>query len=109
MNHTIAILFLITAAVADAAVSIHVSPTGNDSNPGTSDKPLATLAAAQTLARQSVGHEAVTVLLHGGTYHLQDALRFTAQDSGTKEYPVTYAAVPGETPVVSGAKLLQLK
>ncbi len=35
LTFTIVTLFLITAFVADAAVSIHVSPTGNDSNPGT--------------------------------------------------------------------------
>jgi hypothetical protein len=109
MKHAINILFLVTAVVADAAVTLHVSPAGNDANPGTSNKPLATLAAAQAQARQSVGREAVTVLLHAGTYHLPDALRFTAQDSGTKEFPVSYEAAPGEAPVISGAKLLQLK
>ncbi len=51
MKKAISILVLLTAVVADAAVSIHVSPSGNDANPGTSDEPLATLTAAQTQAR----------------------------------------------------------
>ena len=33
------------------ATVIHVAPTGNDTNPGTMDKPLATLYAAQQKVR----------------------------------------------------------
>lgn len=97
-----------TAVAADAAVTIHVSPTGNDTNPGTANKPLATLTAAQQRVRQSAGRNAVTVLVHGGTYYLPDALRFAALDSGTKEFPVVYSAAPGETPVISGGSRLAL-
>lgn len=108
MKQVIAILLLVSAIVAEAAVAIHVSPSGKDANPGTSAKPLATLTAAQQQARQSAGREAVTVLLHGGTYYLPDALHFTVQDSGTKEFPVIYSAAPGETPVISGGSQLAL-
>lgn len=108
MKRVIAILLLLSAVVADAAVTIHVSPLGNDTNPGTVAKPLATLSAAQKQARRWAGREAVTVLIHGGTYYLPEALRFTALDSGTEKFPVNYAAAPGETPVISGGSKLTL-
>ena len=88
--------------------AIHVSPTGNDANPGTATKPLATLAAAQRATRSSAGREPVTVLLHAGIYYLPDTVRFTAADSGTAAAPVLYAAAPGEQPVLSGGVRLTL-
>lgn len=104
----IAILLLVSAVVADAAVTIHVSPAGDDANPGTAAKPLATLAAAQQQARQSAGREAVNVTINDGTYYLPEALRFSSLDSGTDKYPVIYSAAPGETPVISGGSKLAL-
>ncbi len=87
---------------------IHVSPSGDDGNRGTAGKPVATLAAAQKLARSVAGREPVTVWLHGGTYYLPDCLVFTAADSGTKRHPVVYSAARGEQPVLSGGMRLTL-
>ncbi len=92
------------------AVEIHVSPQGGDDNsPGTVVRPLATLTAAQTLARKSARHEPVTVVLHAGTFYLADTLRFTVADSGTARFPVSYTAAPGESPVISGGERLALQ
>jgi hypothetical protein len=104
----IATLLLVCVIVANAAVMVHVSPAGDDANPGTAAKPLATLAAAQKQARQSAGRETVNVVIHGGTYYLPEALRFTSLDSGTKQFPVIYSAALGETPVISGGSKLAL-
>jgi len=90
------------------AVEIHVSPAGDDGNPGTARRPLATLAAAQRMARPFAGHRPVTVWLHAGVYYLSETLRFTAADSGTQKRPVIYAAAPGEIPVISGGQPLKL-
>ena len=46
--------------------------------------------------------------LRGGTYYLPQTLIFTPEDSGTKKTPVTYAAFPGEEPVISGGVRLRL-
>ena len=46
--------------------------------------------------------------LRGGTYYLPQTLAFTPEDSGTKKTPVTYAAFPGEEPVISGGTRLRL-
>ncbi len=97
-------VLLLTCLAALNAAEIHVSPTGNDSNPGTAAKPLASMTAAQVMARASAGHGAVNVLIHKGVYYLPGTLRFTAEDSGC-----SYAAAPGESVVISGGMRLDLK
>src|ERR1035437_9114282 len=75
-----------------------VSPAGNDSNPGTLEKPFATLQRAQQATRQKRGN----VFLRGGTYYLPAPLVFTAQDSGTKDAPGIFQSYRGEKAVISG-------
>ena len=106
----IALAALMASLLAPAAAgfTLHLSPSGNDLNPGTPEKPLATLAAAQRAARKAVGREPVTILLHAGIYYLPETLHFTAEDSGTAKAPVVYAAAAGEQPVISGGTQLQL-
>src|SRR3989454_12774506 len=91
----------VTWAVIAPAADIYVSPAGRDSNSGAKARPLASLAAAQRLARSRKSSGAVTVWLRGGTYYLPQTLVFSPEDSGTKKAPVTYAAFPGEEPVIS--------
>lgn len=81
-----------------AAQSYFVSPAGNDANPGTLDKPFATLQRAQHTVRQKRGN----VFMRGGTYYLPETLVFTAEDSGAKDAPVIYQAYKNEQPVLSG-------
>ena len=102
-------LFSLVATGLLQGATLHVSTTGNDADPGTAEKPFATVARARTEARLVAGREAVTVLLHGGTHRLTTPLVFTSADSGTGETPVTYEAAPGETPVISGGVALKLE
>ena len=104
-------LLLLALVVGPVALAreIHVSPTSDDANSGTARKPLASLTAAQKLARARAGREPVTVRLHGGIYYLPETLRFTVADSGTEKNPVVYASVPGETVVLSGGARLALQ
>jgi hypothetical protein len=90
------------------AADIYVSPAGRDSNSGAKARPLASLAAAQRVARSWKSAGPVTVWLRGGTYYLPQTLVFTPEDSGTGKSPVTYAAFPGEEPVISGGIRLRL-
>jgi hypothetical protein len=90
------------------AADIYVSPAGRDSNSGAKARPLASLAAAQRVARSRKSAGSVTVWLRGGTYYLPQTLVFTPEDSGTGKSPVTYAAFPGEEPVISGGIRLRL-
>lgn len=92
-----------------AAREIHVSTTGNDANPGTQSKPLATLAAAQKHVRvaiKSAAKEPLYVVIGGGTYFLNQPLALTPEDSGTAENPIVWRAAKGETVVLSGGRAI---
>ncbi|MGH9773284.1 MAG: right-handed parallel beta-helix repeat-containing protein, partial [Candidatus Acidiferrales bacterium] len=95
-----------------------VSPEGNDRWPGKLDHPNArrtdgpfrTLERARDAVRglKAAGLLAhpVTVYLRGGVYPLQAPLVFTPEDSGTSKAPITYEAYPGETPILSGGRVI---
>jgi len=114
------------AKQAEDAV-IYVSPDGNDRwsgrypepNARGTDGPLASPRAAQQAVRRLKGRGAldrgVRVVLRGGTYFLRAPLVFGPADSGEPEadkhstgisprHLVTYAAFPGERPVLSGGR-----
>ena len=81
---------------AAAASTYVVAPSGNDSNPGTEALPWRTIQkAAATLQAGD------TVLVRAGTY----AERVIPQASGAAGQPITYAAYPGESPVLDGTGL----
>ncbi|MFA5206366.1 MAG: right-handed parallel beta-helix repeat-containing protein, partial [Lentisphaeria bacterium] len=98
------------------SVTLYVSPCGRDSWSGLlpepaadgSDGPLATpagaLAALRRGRREGPAAGPCSVLLRAGTYHLEEPLAFTAEDSGTAEAPVTFAAFAGERAVLSGGR-----
>jgi len=89
---------------AAAAAEFYVAPDGNDDGPGCEARPWATLAGARDgvrayRARHGAGD--VTVHLRGGTYRLSDTVVFSREDSGGRKGRTTYAACPGERPVLS--------
>jgi hypothetical protein len=88
------------------ATEIYVSPKGSDANPGTIEKPVASVTRAQELARTARSSGPVTVSLREGTHYLKAPLVFTDADSGTSAAPVSYQAYEGEKPVLSGGRLL---
>ncbi len=90
-----------------------VSPDGDDAwngvlpapNAARSNGPFATLQRAQQAVRERVRQglsSDVTVLIRAGVYYLPQGLTFTPEDSGTDEHGITYAAYPGEHPVLIG-------
>jgi len=48
----------------------------------------------------------VAVQLRGGKYYVTAPVVFGPQDSGTEQYPITYAAFPGEKPELIGGRPL---
>src|ERR1017187_6622584 len=94
---------LVVFAISCFAQPYYVAPVGNDANPGTPEKPFATLQRAQGAVRQKHGD----VFLRGGTYYLPATLVFTAEDSGTKDAPVVFQNYQGEQPVISGGVRLE--
>ena len=87
----------------------HVAITGDNENPGTEDKPVATIKQARDLVRQLIASgltSDVQVLIHGGTYYLSETLTLDHRDSGTKLHSITYAAYPGDKVTISGGRAI---
>lgn len=81
----------------------YVSTDGSDANPGSVDRPFATIEKARDEIRQIIAAGAlpaggITVCVKGGEYHLESLL-FDSRDSGLEGSPVTYRAY-GDAPVV---------
>jgi hypothetical protein len=97
-----ALLPLLAPAQA-APPEVWVSPKGDDANPGVAGKPVATLARALALTRELRTPEAKTarIVLRGGVYRLAETLTLGPEDSG-----LIIEAAPGETPVVSGGRVV---
>ena len=89
------------------AADYFVAPNGSDADPGTLERPFATLQRAQQAARQARGREPTTVFLREGTYYLPETLVFTAGDAGTQAAPVAYQAYQKEQAVISGGVRLR--
>jgi hypothetical protein len=88
----------------DDVFALYVSPDGDDADPGTREEPFATVERARDVLRGRNGQmdENVIVYLRGGTYPRTDPFVLESQDSGTNGFTITYAAYPGERPVISG-------
>ncbi len=116
--HSALCILLLAAAGAHAAAgtaALYVAANGSDRwsgtlekpNAGKTDGPFATLTRARDAVRavrKAQPENDVVVLLRGGTYRIAQAIEFTPADSGRPGGSVTYAAYPGEKPVVSGGR-----
>ncbi len=83
-------------------VELYVSPMGDDSDDGSLEQPLRTFEGARDRVRtlrDGAGH--IIVYFRDGEYVLDETLVFGTGDSGTQAQVITYAAYPGEKPVVS--------
>jgi hypothetical protein len=114
----LSVFFMLPVALLQGAdsrgVDFYVSPHGKDHWSGVfaepkadgSDGPLATLEAARVAVRRKKERDPhpqpMTVLLRGGIYPTTKPIVFSPEDSGSAEAPITYAAYPGEKPVLSG-------
>ena len=82
-----------------------VASHGSDGNSGTRAKPFATITKAKDAVREALeknGIADITVWISGGTYHIESPLLFNPEDSGNDTTRITYRALPGHTPVISG-------
>ncbi|MET7466478.1 right-handed parallel beta-helix repeat-containing protein [Nonomuraea sp. NPDC005501] len=91
---------------------IFVAPGGDDSGPGTRERPFATLDKARLAARAATGQ--VLVQLRAGTYTLAEPLELTAADSGRDGDRVVYQAHGYGTPdqeevVLSGGRRVAVR
>lgn len=102
-------IFLLVLLIGSDAIghTIYVSPDGSDANPGTFQRPFATIEGARDEIRQlkkkgSVPQGQVTVWLREGIYPVHKMLKLESQDSGTMESPIVYRAMPNEKVYLNG-------
>jgi hypothetical protein len=78
------------------AVQYFVAPLGSDANPGTREKPFASLEKARDAIRALKAKGAlpgpVCVRLLPGEYPVERTIELTAADSGTEAAPIVYRA-----------------
>jgi hypothetical protein len=101
------------------ALVFYVAPNGNDAWSGTqpaanaagTDGPFRSVGRARDVLRERrrAGEPPAptTVYVRGGVYELEEALRLGAEDSGTPQAPVVYAAYLAEKPILSGGTRLR--
>ena len=112
-------LFVFPIGATEAGERVlYVSPKGNDAwsgalqvpNAARTDGPLASPRGARNALRKLRRHKKLTapvrVEFADGTYRLARTVLFKAEDSGEKEFPITYAAAPGAKPVISGGRVI---
>ena len=112
---TVGLLILTAAQVSaqDSSADFYVATNGADSNPGTLDKPFATLTRAKSAvrdAKEMKSDKDYLIYIRAGYYHLAEPVDFDVEDSAQAGYHITYAgfpqggvpAYPGHTPIISG-------
>ena len=88
------------------AQTIYLAPDGNDRNPGTMEKPLASLRGARDRLRElrqgRVPEDTMRVIIKAGVYRMEEPFVLKQEDSGSDNFPVIYQAAEGAKPVFSG-------
>ncbi|NQX01126.1 hypothetical protein HQ447_10725, partial [bacterium] len=101
------------ASAKDHALSLFVSPTGDDARDGLSEAgAFASIARARDEIRKikagtGLPQGGVRVEILGGNYVLSESLEFTGTDSGTSTAPVTYQSSGSQNVLLLGGRVLQ--
>ena len=86
------LLLLLAAATAAGAETLYVSPSGDDSNPGTRERPLRSLRGARDRVRalKDRTKEDIVVLFAAGKYFADRTIRFGKEDSARPGARIIY-------------------
>ena len=112
----ISLVGLSSALAANEAQAVnnafYVATEGDDANPGTLNKPFASLAKARDQIRrwkraEGLPDGGVTVWIRGGSYRVEDTFELTQEDSGAKDSPVIYRAYQNEAVHLTGGERLK--
>jgi GH18 family chitinase len=111
MSRIFYLVALIATQTIFASTEFFVSTTGNDANPGTVLKPLATLEHARDAIRQlklsnPSSKDEMVVWLRGGDYIRTNTLELNTVDSGTSASPITWRPYQNETVRLLGGGVL---
>lgn len=82
---------------------VYIAPNGDDiSGDGSLENPFGTLGKARDFIKENNISGNVTVYLRGGIYTVTKTVTFDESHSAASGCTVTYAAYPGEVPIISG-------
>ena len=98
---------LLAACLTTFAADVYVLPTGNDRNPGTRDKPLATLEAARDAVRAQIarGEKAnITVFIGPGNYFVEKPIVLDDRDGAPDGVTITYRGAPNLATRIYGGR-----
>ncbi|HQK94500.1 MAG TPA: NPCBM/NEW2 domain-containing protein [Armatimonadota bacterium] len=106
-----ALLCLGSASAPAGPTQFHVSPTGDDTNPGTRSRPFATLERARDAIRalkseQGLPEGGITVVLHPGVHRRTAGFVLEEQDSGEPGKPVVYRSLDAGAARLVGGLLI---
>jgi L-rhamnose mutarotase len=107
MKQTPVILFLLLFPFVTWS-QIYVATTGADTNEGTKEKPLATVAMALRKAREwrrlndAAASKGIHIYVGDDIYSFTEPLFIRPEDAGSEKSPTTIEALPGARPVFSG-------
>lgn len=102
------IYLLLLLPIFGWSAEIFVATGGSDSNPGTREKPLATVAMAVRKARElrrlnnPTVSGGIRIIVEDGIYRFVEPLFIRPEDSGTESSPTIIQAAKGAQPVFSG-------
>ncbi len=105
------LLLLLLPSVCVA--QIHVSLSGSDNNPGTKERPFATVHRALRQARElrrlrdTAAAKDIEILVGPGRYAFDEPLFIRPEDSGTPSSRTVIRAAGSEQPVFSGGRNVQ--
>ncbi len=104
------VMVLTGITIALPAQDFYVSPQGNDKHPGTIQQPFATIEKARTaVQKRTPRNKPITIFLKGGIYYQGQPLKLNAEDGGSIEATVTYAAFQHELVYLRGSKPIHAK
>lgn len=106
------ILAIFAAELPAEVLNLYVAPGGDDSGPGTSQRPLASLEGARRLLRllrrqDRWPDQGVIVWLGGGDYFLERSFTLSAEDGGTAAAPLVFRVLPGQKARLLGGRILR--
>ncbi|OVE82723.1 hypothetical protein BVY04_00200 [bacterium M21] len=105
----VALTMFVACRVSSSGTELHISTNGDDSNPGTAQAPLRTLSKARDVARSFPRSRSIEMILSEGSYYLNKPLVFGPEDSGSKEFSVTWRPEKGAKVRLVGGQPLHLK
>jgi hypothetical protein len=99
-------ILLVASPLRAQLTAYYVSPSGNDSSPGSEAQPFKTLTKARDTVRtvnKSMAQD-IVVYLRGGTYKVDETLLFDETDSGTNGHNIIYKSYPVEKAAICGGR-----